>query len=137
MKRILVFLLCLCFFVVGCESYNAKQEDKEADNFASRFEQVMKQERDNYAIILSIKYDIPKDAVREIIRTVIVDTDDNVGSLIDALFAGEKTSDIPSVLTQVESRIDSISAKYNIPKKAIVSVYIDYKLLTKEYTAEY
>ncbi len=128
----LILLLLIPVLTTGCDS--STNTPKEPSKAQTSYREALSNEKNNYATILSLKYDIPKQAVKDVIYNVIVSMDDNIDLYITHTLSEEDDKNFdPMVVRPVEPIIDSIAVKYGIPKRAVAAVYIDYKLLTKDY----
>lgn len=122
----IVLVLCLAL-ICGCSKSEAPKEDIKKDD--SAYDWIV-QQKENYIALLSAKYSIPKEAVKDIIGNVFITLTDGLDNDMNDVLAGKEPK-FDLGFKPVEPVINEIATKYNITPSVVASVYVDYKILIK------
>lgn len=123
MKKLFILILII-LIIFACSS----KEDKLKESFKEQPEEFDMYDvlvNDYYCVLLSFKYDMQPKELYEMLKEY------EKAKILDLAFL-------------LETRVDSISSKlsifvnkYDIDKKTLANIIIDYELLSKEYSGEW
>jgi len=126
MKKLLVLLLCL--FVIGCEQKSVKtQTEKEEGNL--EWENMLNEDIE----LLAVKYGIDSNTLVGVISdyeelTQGFSLAKEMKNISNNAKEEKTTASKPQILN-IQTAIETVSNKYQIPKEKIVSIIIDKKMI--------